>query len=527
MSAGASYDAIVIGAGHNGLVTAALLARAGKRVLVLEQRPVLGGAAATEPVFPGFQVSTGAHDAHLLRPEVVSGLDLRRHGLEFVEAPALVFAPRPDGPPLTLWRDAGRTGQEIAAFSTADAERYPAFMDFARRLIGVLDEIMVLTPPDPMGGPSAGLLPWLRVALGARRLGRQRLMDLVRILPMTAAEWLAEWFEGEAVAGVLGAAAVAGGPYGPQAAGTAFMLLYQRLGPAGGHQFVCGGVGRLSEALASVARQHGAEVRTGAPVRRIEIADDGLEGAVAGVTLATGETLRSRVIVSSADPRRTLFDLAGAAHLEPRVMRQVRSLRYRGTVAKVNLALGGLPEFTGAGADRLGGHILLSPSLAYLERGADEAKYGRLSERPFLDVVIPTLLDSSLAPPGRHLMSVTVQWAPYHLRGASWDDQREALGERVLDALEPHAPGLRDLVIERQVLTPLDWEREYGLTEGNPYHGEMGLDQLLFMRPVPGYSQYRAPIAGLFLCGAGTHPGGGLTGAPGYNAAREALKALR
>jgi phytoene dehydrogenase-like protein len=525
----ASYDAIIIGAGHNGLVTAAYLARAGQRVLVVEQRPVLGGSAATEALLPGYQVNSGAHDARLLLPQVVADLGLRQHGLEFIESAVTVLAPQPDGRALTLYRDLARSQAAIAEFSRADAEKYPTFLELANRLIDELAGVLTLTPPD-LGTLKPGeLLPWARLALDARRLGKHDMMELLRVLPMTAAEFLNEWFESDALKGVLGAASVIGGPWGPMASGTSFMLLYQRLGAAGGHQFVRGGLGQLSEALAKVASAHGAEIRTGCAVTGILLADDGANGAATGVTLADGETLNARVVVSGADPRRTLFGLVGAPNLEPRFMRQVRNIRFRGSTAKVVLGLNGLPRFAGSpnDAECLGGHVLVSPSLDYLERAADDGKYGRLSERPMLDAVLPTVLDPSLAPTGQHLMTITVQWAPYHLREGDWDAQREALGERVIATLAQYAPGFRELVVRRRVITPLDWERDYGLTEGSIFHGEMGLDQLLFMRPVPGFGQYRTPIARLYLCGAGTHPGGGVTGAPGYNAAREILKDLK
>jgi phytoene dehydrogenase-like protein len=498
-------------------------------VLVVEQRPVLGGAAATEALLPGFQVNSGAHDARLFLPRVVEELGLRQQGLTFLESPVTVLAPQPDGRALTLYRDVGRSQASIGAFSRADAEKYPAFLALANRLIGALEGVLTLTPPD-LGALGPGeALPWARLALDVRRLGKHDMMELVRVLPMTAAELLDEWFESDALKGVFGAAGVIGGPWGPMASGTGFMLLYQRLGPAGGHQFVRGGVGQIAEALAKVARAHGAEIRTGCAVTRINVEDDGLSGAANGVTLESGETVTARVVISGAEPRRTLFGLVGAANLEPRFMRQVRNIRLRGAAAKVVVALSGLPRFAGAGdgAESLGGHLVISPSLVYLERAADDGKYGRLSERPLLDAVIPTVLDPSLAPAGQHLMTVTVQWTPYALRDGDWDQAREALGERVIDTLEAYAPGLRGLVSGLRVITPLDWERDYGLTEGSIYHGEMGLDQLLFMRPVPGWGQYRTPIANLYLCGAGTHPGGGLTGAPGYNAAREVLKALK
>jgi phytoene dehydrogenase-like protein len=306
------------------------------------------------------------------------------------------------------------------------------------------------------------------------------------------------------------------------------MLLYQMLGPAGDQRFVRGGTGQLSAALAAAARARGAEIRTEAEVVRIELEDDGAEGRAVGVELAGGEVILARAVASSADARRTFFGLVGAANLEPRFMRAVRNIRYRGALARVNLALRELPEFTGLkGTEALCGHLVICPSLDYAERAADDAKYGRVSEEPVLDVVIPTLADPGRAPTGRHIVSITAQWAPYRLRESDWAAQREALGDRIVATLAQFAPGLADQVEARQVLTPLDYEGTYGLTEGSPYQGEMGLDQLLFMRPVPGQGRYATPIAGLYLCGAGTHPGGGVTGAPGYNAAREILAGLR
>jgi len=307
------------------------------------------------------------------------------------------------------------------------------------------------------------------------------------------------------------------------------MMLYHYLGRANGgfksSRFVRGGMGQLSAALASAARKHGAEIRTDAEVGRIILKD----GSAAGVALKNGEEISARLVISNADPRRTFFDLVGAPNLGPQFVRRVRNIRYRGSTAKVNLALNGLPRFTGAPPDEahLSGHLMICPSLEYLERAYDEAKYGKFSQQPYLDVVIPTVLDSSLAPPGKHVMSVTMQYAPYKLRDGNWDEQREKLGDKIIGALSEYAPNLKDLILHRQVLTPLDWERDYGLTEGCIFHGQMGLDQLLFMRPAPGYGQYRTPIENLYLCGAGTHPGGGVTGAPGSNAAREVLKDLK
>jgi phytoene dehydrogenase-like protein len=521
-----TYDAIIIGAGHNGLVTAAILAKAGRRVLVLERREALGGAAATEEIFPGFKLNTGAQDAGLFRREIIAELDLKRHGLEFIESPVAVFAPQSDGSALTLWRDQQKNLEKIARFSKADAEKFPAFLRLVGKLTRVLNSIMLLTPPSVTQNSFDELLAWARAGLKLRGLGKRDMMEFLRVLPMTVTEFLNEWFESEALKGVLGAAGVNGSMQGPQASGTAFMMLYHYLGPASGgfksNRVVRGGIGELSAALASAARQHGAEIRTSAEVAHIMLND----GKATGVVLKSGGEISAHVVISNADPRRTFFDLVGAPNLGPTFVRRVRNIRYRGSTAKVNLALSGLPRFKSAPEDEthLSGHIVICPNLEYLERAYDDAKYGRYSQKPYLDLVIPTVLDPSLAPPGKHVMSITMQYAPYKLREGNWNESRERLGDHIINALAEYAPNLKDLIVHRQVITPLDWEREYNLTEGCIFHGQMGLDQLLFMRPVPGYGQYRTPIDNLYLCGAGTHPGGGVTGAPGYNAAREILK---
>ena len=521
-----AYDAIIIGGGHNGLVAAALLAQSGKRVLVLERRIRLGGAAATEEIFPGFKFNTGACDAGLLRPEIVQALELERHGLRLMKSHAAVFAPQPKGDALMLWREPSRNPAEIARFSTSDSEKYPAFMRLVHKLSQALHGMMLMTPPSLAQTNYEELLAWARAGLKIKGLGKREMMEFLRVLPMPVAEFLEEWFDHPGLQAALGAPGVTGSMQGPLAAGTAFMMLYHLLGEHNGgfraSSFVRGGMGELCRALASAAEEHGAEIRTAAEVDRILQRDD----RVAGVVLKNGEEISGRAVISNADPRRTFFDLLGAPNLGVQFVRRVRNIRYRGATAKVNLALHGLPQFKGmtAGEAQLSGHILICPSLSYLERAYDEAKYGWYSTHPYLDIVIPTLLDAALAPAGQHVLSITMQYAPYLLKQSNWDEQRERFGDHLVDALSEYAPNLKDLILHRQVLTPLDWEREYFLTEGGEFHGQMGLDQLLFMRPVPGFGQYRTPIEGLYLCGAGTHPGGGVTGAPGHNAAREVIR---
>jgi phytoene dehydrogenase-like protein len=536
-----TYDVVIIGAGHNGLAAAAYLGRAGLKVLVLERRENLGGAAATQEIFPGrseaagWHANTGAVDAGLFLPEIVTDLRLENYGLQFIESPALAFSACPGAPGLTLWRDPHQAQAEIAQFSKADAEKYPAFLRQVSQMAGILRQIMTLTPPTIPHYHFTELLPWLKVALQVKRLGNREMMAFMRILPMPVKDYLDEWFENRQLKAALGLSAVAGSLQGPQASGTTFMFLYQAVnaGQAGwrASRFVRGGVGQLSHALAAAAQQYGAEICTGLGADKILLED----GRAVAVLLEDGQQVKAGAIVSNANPRHTFFDLVGAPHLPLRFVREVKNIKFRGSTARLNLALSALPRFEDKGpgamaADKnaaLGGHILICPDLEVLERAYDDAKYGRISEQPCLDLVIPTLLDDSLAPAGGHLMSIDVRYAPYHLQSGSWEDQREVLYERVIRVLDAYAPGIRELVLQRQVLTPLDLERQYGLPEGSIYHGQMGLDQLLFMRPVAGYGQYSTPVENLFLCGAGTHPGGGLSGAPGYNAARQILKQLK
>ncbi len=521
-----TYDIIIIGAGHNGLVSAAYLAQSGKKVLVLEQRDVLGGAAATEELFPGFKINSGAHDAGLFQEEIVNALSLKMHGLEFQESPVTLFAPQPDGSALTLWQDVEKSAAEIAKFSQQDAERFPAYVRQVGRMAQVFQQMLLLTPPDLVNRSAGELLPWGKIGLKLKGLGNQDMMEFMRILPMPAAEFLDEWFESETLKGALGTSSVMGTLQGPRSTGTTLMMLYQAADGSGRFQaskFVRGGMGQLSTALANAAQKNGAEIRTGASVQKILVQD----GQATGVLLADGQKIQAGVVISNADPRRTFFNLVGAPKVEPRFMRAVGNINYKGSTAKMNLALSGLPHFNGQSEEaQLGGHIVISPSLEYLERAYDDAKYGRVSANPHLDIVIPTLMDSSLAPEGQHIMSITMRYAPYHLRDSNWEENRETLGEKILATLAQYAPGLNDLILHQQVITPLDWEQSYGLTEGSIYHGQMGLDQLMVMRPVPKWSQYNSPIKGLYLCGAGTHPGGGVTGAPGFNAARAVLKNL-
>lgn len=521
-------DAIVIGGGHNGLAAAAWLAKAGRKVLVLERRATLGGAAATEELFPGFRFNTGAPDAGLLPAQVAGALELSKHGLEFIGSALAAFAPQRDGRGLTLWRDAERSAMEIAAFSAKDARVFEEYVRQTRRFAGVLAQMARLQPPTLTSNSIGLLAKWARLALNVRGLGGRSMMEFMRVLPMSAAQYLNEHFESDALKGLLGSFSVSGQMQGPRASGTVFMLLYQLMGSGNGtraSQAVKGGVGRVSEVLARAAKAHGAEVRTSTGVK--EIVAEG--GKVKGVRLESGELVSAELVLSSADPHTTFLNLLGPGQLEPRMMRRLRNVKLRGSTASVHLALSGVPEFTAAGGDaqRLQGDIVISPSLDYVERAYDDAKHGRMSAEPILIARMPSLLDASLAPAGKQAMSITVRYAPYELSEGDWDAQRERLGDLVVDTLAQYAPNLKSLIANRKVITPLDYERDYGLAEGSEMQGQMGLDQLLLMRPAPGFVGYRSPIDGLYLCGAGAHPGGGVTALPGIGAAKQAAKEMR
>lgn len=520
------YDAVIIGGGHNGLVAAAFLAKSGRKVLVLERRATLGGAAGTEEIFPGFQVNTGAQDAGMFLPEIVDALELTKHGLEFLQSPVAVFAPQPDGTALTLWHVHEKTRDEIARFSVSDARHLEKFRNVVCHHTKILKGLLTLTPPDLKHGTFFDLMKWSRVGIKFRRSARRDLMELLRILPMSVKQFLDEYFENEALKAAIGAPGIIGSMQGPQASGTTLMMLYQTLcaeqtlfRPS---RFVRGGMGKLSESIANAARGYGAEIRMGSAVSSISVS----QYKTTGVVLENGEEIQARSVLSSIDPRQTFLTLVGAPKLGPQFVRKVRNIRYRGCMTAVHLALSELPKFSGMseGHAQLSGHIQICPSLEYLERAYDDAKYGQISKNPFLDIVIPTVLDSALAPAGKHIMSINCQYTPYHLKRGNWDDMKEQLTDNILDTLTEYAANLPEIILHRHVITPLDLELEYGLTEGCIYHGQMCLDQLLCMRPVAGFGQYRTPVERLYLCGAGAHPGGGVTGAPGFNAAREVLK---
>lgn len=517
-----NYDALIIGGGHNGLVTAAYLAKAGKKVLVLERRPVIGGAAVTEEFWPGFKASSLADGAGRLIPQVIRELELTRHGLEVIPSDQTAVCLQPSGPAFTLWRNPDRTADELAAFSKQDAARYPDFARLIAKLSAVIGALMTTTPPDLPKPSQADVFELTKLLRPLRGMGKKDIHDTLRILPMPMADLLDEWFESDMLRGALSAQAVTGITWGPREAGTAYTYLYSM---AGGNTsgVVKGGLGALSNAIASAAKSWGAEIRAGAEVGHI-IVKGGRATGVALASGASGEEISASIVISNADPRTTFTKLIDPSILDSFFVQSLKVIKYRGSSARVHLALNGLPQFNGLDDTPLRSQLVIAPSLDYVQRAYDDAKYGDLSNKPCLNVRIPTLFDPSLAPSGQHVLSVTMQYAPYKLNGGWNDEARERLGDLVVNTLACYAPDLLNLVIGRKVLTPLDLETEYGLPEGSPSHGEMTLDQFLHMRPVPGYARYRAPIDGLYLCGAGTHPGGGVTGANGYNAAREILK---
>jgi phytoene dehydrogenase-like protein len=522
---GASYDAIVIGGGHNGLVSAAYLARAGKKVLVLERRHVLGGAAVTEEVFPGFRFSVCSYVVSLLRPEIIRELDLPRHGLEILPLDG-TFTPMPNGDHLWRMSDHAKTRREIYRHSPVDAEAYDEYAKAMVEMARFVKPILSMVPPDPFSYDVAGLARLAGLGQRFRRLSRGQQHNLLQLMTMSAADLLDQWFETDVLKATMSASGIIGTFLGVRSPGTAYVLLHHYMGEIDGAfrswGFSRGGTGAISMAIAGAAREAGALVRTEAPVERIKAKG----GRVTGVVLPGGEEIDAKVVLSSVDPRITFQRLCEPGALTAEFVADVSRYKFRGSSGKVNLALDALPDFKclpGPGA-HLRGAVSISPSVEYMERAYDDAKYGEFSRRPYIDIVIPSLTDPSVAPPGKHVLSCFVQYAPYKLREGTWDEKREAFGDTVIETLAEYAPNLKQVIRHRQVLTPLDLEREWSLSEGNIFQGELSLEQLFFLRPVPGWARYRTPLAGLYMCGSATHPGGGIMGAPGRLAALEVLK---
>jgi phytoene dehydrogenase-like protein len=522
-------DVVIIGGGHNGLVTAFYLAQAGHKPLVLERRSQIGGAAVTEEFYPGFRCSTLAHVAGPLRPDIVRDMQLERHGVKFITPEIGIVALSPDHRALILHNDAQKSSQEIANFSQKDAARYPEFQDSLGKLGKVIGDALLLPPPN-IDSPSTGdLWGMLQTGRGIRKLGKKDMFRLLRWGPMAVADLVAEFFETELLRATIAARGIFGTFLGPWSAGSSLVLLIRAAGdnhPAGSSHFVAGGIGALTQAMASAAKQAGAEIRSNVEVKEVRIKD----GTATGVVLASGEEISAKAVISNADPKRTLLKLVDPTYLAPDFVQKLKNYRMPGTVAKVNLALSGLPEFTalkGATNGALSSRIHIGPEIDYLERAFDDSKYGNFSQNPYLEVTIPSLTDPSLAPAGKHVMSIYMQYAPFKLKNGDWDNDRGKLGDTIVKTLAHYAPNLPGLVIDGQIITPKDLEETYGLTNGHIFHGELSLDQFFTMRPLLDWARYRTPINNLYLCGSGTHPGAGLTGGSGANAAREILKALK
>ncbi|MFQ5942805.1 MAG: phytoene desaturase family protein [Anaerolineales bacterium] len=520
-----TYDVIVIGGGHNGLVNAAYLSRAGLKVLVLEQREIVGGATVTEEIFPGFKYSVFSYVVSILRPEIIQDLELPRHGLTVLPLPS-TLTPLPDGNYLYRDDDHYRTMREIGRHSARDVEAYEDYGHTMYFMAKAVRPILSMVPPDPTSLNPAELKRLADLGTHFLGIGEEQLHTFVKLMTMSSADFLDEWFETDPLKATMSASGIIGTYMGPRSPGTAYVLLHHYMGEIDGVYrawgFAKGGTGGLAEAIASSARSFGAEIRTEAPVEAVLVR----RNKAGGVALQDGTELRAHKVVSSLDPRRTFLDLVPSDLLPSELAEDVGRFRFRGSSGKVNIALDAAPEFAcwpGQGP-HLRGAISISPSLDYLERAYDQAKYGEFSHRPYIDIVIPSMIDPDMAPAGKHVMSCFVQYAPYQLAEGDWDARREEFGDAVINTLSEYIPNLKNILLHRQVLTPLDIERITGLSEGNIFQGELDLSQLFFLRPAAGYAKYRTPIRGYYQCGSGTHPGGGITGAPGRLAAMEIMK---
>ncbi len=523
---------MVIGGGHNGLVTAAYLAKAGRKVLVLEARDLLGGCAVTEEIWPGYRVSTGAYLNSLLQQRVIDDLELAKFGYAVDPKDPSFFSPYPDGRHLFFWQDRNRTLAEIAKFSKRDAEAFGRFEDHLEKLAVVAESLLLEIPPEFPPRRIGEYIDYVKLLGKVKGLGREELTGLVKIFTQSASDFLDEWFESPEIKVTLATDGVIGANGGPRSPGTAYILLHHCMGGVGGHRglwgFVRGGMGKVSEAMAASALAAGAEIRTNARVARILVKD----GRACGVVLKNGDEIGAKIVASNCDPKRTFLQLMDERDVPEDLLKGIRQFRSEGTSCKINLALNALPEFTsypspggGAPGPHHGATMHICPDLDYVERAWDDAKYGRPSKSPLLEMTIPTIYDPSLAPKGKHIMGIFLQYAPYTLREGNWDQLREPFGDRVIEIIAEYCPNITEIVEHRQVLTPLDLERRFGITGGNIFHGEMAVDQMFMMRPLAGSARYKMPVPGLYLCGSGAHPGGGVMGAPGFNAARAILKA--
>jgi phytoene dehydrogenase-like protein len=525
---------VVIGAGHNGLIAAFYLAKGGFKPVVLEGREMVGGGAVTEEFHPGFHGSTLAHTLGPLRADVARDLQVEKFDCQILQPDPRVFSPARDGRAVLFYSDVAKTAGAIARVSAKDGEKYTQFAQALEEVAGVFGQLCSITPPSIDKPTPEDLWNLFKTGRGVRGLGKKRIFDLLRWGPMAVADYVAEFFDTELIRATIAARGIFGTALGPWSAGSTAVLLMRAAAdanPVGTAAFSRGGLGKFTNALAEAAKQAGAEIRTSAEVQHIRTKD----GSVVGVVLRDGEEIATEAVVSGVDPKRTFFNLIDPSQLDPSFAQRMKNLRAKGTVAKVNLALGDLPSFPSlvgtVGPDgfraALSGRIHIGPEIDYLERAYDASKYGDFSEAPYLDVTIPTILDPSLAPEGKHVLSSYVQFAPFTLKKGTWDSRRQELGDTVVKTLAQYAPNLPSVIEGMQVITPADLEKTYGFTGGHIFHGELALDQLFTMRPVLDWARYRTPVRGLFMCSSGTHPGNGLTGANGANAAKEIIHELR
>ena len=526
-----TYDVLIIGAGHNGLVTAAYLAKAGLDVLVVERRDRVGGACVTEEPWPGYRVSTLSYLCSLLQTRIIDDLNLPKFGFHIYPKDPSFFTVFPDGRHLFFWQDMARTQEELARFSKRDAEAYPEYEHELVRLAEWVEKLLMTTPPNIIRRKFSDLIGLGRLGLDAIKFRDSDLIRMVKIMTQSVRNYLDERFESDQIKATLATDGVIGTNGGPSTPGTAYIMLHHVMGGATGVRglwgFVRGGMGSISEAIAQSAIAAGAKVQTGSGVSKILVRG----GQAYGVALDSGEEITGRIVISSADPKRTFLSMLDPADLEDSFREGVEKIHIEGCSIKINLALDSLPDFTALPGSTLGpqhkatAHIC--PSMDYVDRAWEDASAGRPSTNPMLEITIPTTYDDSIAPPGKHIMCIFAQYAPYHLRDGDWDSLKEGFADKCIDLIAQYAPNIPSAIIHRQVISPLDMEREYSLTGGNIFHGDMTIDQLFFMRPVAGWASYRTPLKGLYMCGSGTHPGGGVMGAPGYNAAREVLKDWR
>jgi phytoene dehydrogenase-like protein len=520
-----TYDAIIIGGGHNGLINAAYLARAGKKVIVLERRPIVGGAAVTEEIFPGFRFTEFSYVVSLLRPEIIRELELPKHGLKILPLPS-TFTPMENGDYIAAWDDHDKTRREIYRHSPKDADAYDDYARLMVRMAMAVKPLLSLIPPDLASLSPRDLVGLLKTGLYAASLSEKDLYAVAKLVTQSSGDLLDDWFETDALKGTKSASGIIGTFLGPRSPGTAYVLLHHYMGEIDGAfrawGFAKNGSGGVTASIASAARALGVEIRTDAPVKQVIVKN----GRAVGVALENGDEFHASVVVSAADPKRTFLQFVEPKYFPDEFITQIRNFRVRGSSGKLNLALSELPNFTALpGEGELHrGAVSISPSIDYIERAFDDAKYGQVSRRPYIDIIIPSMIDPDMAPPGQHVMSCFVQYVPYDVEGG-WDEsKKEAFAENVIATLEQYAPNIRRAIIGKQIITPVDIERIAGITGGNIFHGELLLHQLFFLRPAPQWADFRTPLPGYYLAASGAHPGGGIMGAAGKLSAQEILK---